>query len=105
MRLRWAWLCVFTLCAVAAAVSPAWSVCGNGIVEQNEVCDGSECCTATCTVAPNGTTCGKPATTCRLASACFDFTCFDGALVPDGTPCDDGDGCTVGESCRTGECV
>jgi hypothetical protein len=86
-------------------VSPAWSVCGNGIVEQNEICDGSECCTATCTQAPNGTACGRPATSCRLPSACFDFTCFDGALVADGTACDDGDACTAGEICRKGECV
>src|SRR5262249_11552235 len=64
-----------------------------------------ECCTAKCTQAPNGTACGQPATACHLPSACYDFNCFDGALVPDGTPCDDGDGCTVGESCRKGQCV
>jgi hypothetical protein len=96
-------LCALALGAVLAVVRPpsvaAQPLCGNGTIDNNEQCDGQECCTAQCTMAPNGTPCGAPAGPCRLSGGCFDFTCFDGDVLSDGTPCDDGDPCTVGETC------
>ena len=105
MRSRHPSLCILALCAVVAAARPASAVCGDGIVDNNEFCDGQECCTAQCTVAPNGTPCGPPAGPCRLSGACFDFTCFQGDVLPAGSPCDDGDPCTVGETCSKLDCV
>ena len=108
MRLRCSPLCVLALCAVVGVfrpVSAGAQLCGNGTIDNNEQCDGQECCTAQCTMAPNGTPCGAPAGPCRLSGGCFDFTCFDGDVLPDGTPCDDGDPCTVGETCLKRDCV
>jgi hypothetical protein len=103
-------LCIVALATVLALVPPGSAgtlpaVCGNGIVENNEICDGQECCTAACTFAPDGTSCGTPAGPCKLPSACFDFVCFAGDRLPDGTPCDDGDPCTIGETCNKLDCV
>ena len=109
MKFRRAPLFVLALCAVVGLFRPASAgaqpLCGNGTIDNNEFCDGQECCTAQCTIAPNGTPCGAPAGPCRLSGGCFDFTCFDGDVLPDGTPCDDGDPCTVGETCRKLDCV
>jgi hypothetical protein len=102
-------LLVLALCAVVGSVRPAnggnLPVCGNGVVEGNEICDGQACCTASCTFAPNGTPCGPAAGPCRLSGGCFDFTCFPGDVLPQGSPCDDGDPCTVGETCNKLDCV
>jgi hypothetical protein len=93
---------MLVLCAVVGGGAPApggtLPVCGNGIREANEACDGGDCCTSACTIAPNGTPCGT-AGPCKLSGACIDFTCFDGAYLPDGAACSDGDPCTVGETC------
>jgi hypothetical protein len=50
------------------------AVCGNGIVEAGEACDGGTCCTGSCTNVPNGTYCGKPE-----PWACWINTCKDGS--------------------------
>jgi cysteine-rich repeat protein len=39
-------------------------VCGNGVIEPDEDCDGDDCCTATCTFAPAGTPCTADADPC-----------------------------------------
>jgi hypothetical protein len=83
----------------------AMAVCGDGTLDGNEACDSSPCCTMSCQLAPNGTSCGAPPNACRLASACFDFTCFEGDVLRDGTPCDDGDPCTVDDRCLDAACV
>jgi hypothetical protein len=53
----------------------------------------------------DGTSCGQPASACRLTSACYDTICFDGDVLPDGASCDDGDPCTVGDTCRDAVCL
>ncbi len=109
MRLRRTSPVVLALCAVVATSSGAaaqtGAVCGNGIVEANEQCDGTPCCTSTCVPAPNGTPCGKPAEACQLGGVCLDFTCFPGGSQPDGVACEDGDPCTVGDVCRAAQCI
>jgi len=108
MGIRRALLCVLALCAVVGifrSASAGAQLCGNGIIDNNEECDGQECCTAQCTRAPDGTPCGAPAGPCLLASGCYDSVCFNGTVLPDGTSCDDGDPCTVGETCLKRDCV
>jgi PKD repeat protein len=57
---------------VGGATGP---MCGNGVPEAGEACDGGECCGATCQ--------------------------YD----PDGTPCNDGDTCTPASTCMAGVCT
>lgn len=86
---------------------PVVSVCGNGVVEGAEACDGGACCEADCTLSLAGTVCRAsidpecdPAETCDGAAV----TCPEDTLLPDGNVCDDGVVETVGESCTAGLC-
>jgi hypothetical protein len=90
---------------VLAGPRGANAVCGDGVIDNNEQCDGGPCCTAACVFAPNFTPCGIPSGPCRIGGACFDFECFVGSVIPDGTPCDDGDACTTRDVCRNAQCV
>ena len=49
------------VCDGAGGCAGDVAVCGNGILEPGETCDGGTCCSPTCTALPNGTKCGKPA--------------------------------------------
>ncbi len=46
------------------------AVCGNGIVEAGEDCDGGDCCTQTCQFAAAGTTCRAASDLCDAGEAC-----------------------------------
>lgn len=48
----------------------AASICGNGIVEIGEDCDGSSCCTPTCTIAPSKTICRPSINSCDRPEFC-----------------------------------
>jgi hypothetical protein len=58
-------------------------VCGNGIVEAGEPCDGSECCTPSCTFVANDTPCTDD------GEVCTDDACSFGACVHDFDPTND----------------
>jgi hypothetical protein len=71
---------------------PPCAVCGNGIVEPGEECDGGDCCTATCTFEPDTTVCRASTGSCDPAEACTgtSVTCPDDVVI---TACLNGDGC------------
>ncbi len=104
-------------------------VCGNGIVDAGEQCDGgpagNPCCVA-CKFAPGGTPC-PDGNVCNGDETCSAFgqcvpgtpiTCIDNNLCTDDgcdpavgctftnndLPCDDGNGCTVADMCGGGAC-
>lgn len=105
------------------------AVCGNGIVEAGEQCDGGACCTTACQYAPAGAACndGNACTQtdrcqagmcvgsqpvgciasdqCHAAGACNPATgaCSNPANA-NGTPCDDGNACTQTDTCQSGLC-
>lgn len=60
-------------------------VCGNGIVEAGEACDGGQCCTMACAYASEGSACSD-------GDACTPSDACDGAgeCIPGGTTCGDG---------------
>ena len=66
-------------------------VCGNGVVEAGEQCDGADAvaCPGRCNVAT--CTCTPPSGPC------------DGQI--DGTPCDDANACTATDTCQAGTCT
>jgi len=56
-----------TISSFKPAVS---AVCGNGIVESGEQCDGGSCCTSTCTFQSSSTVCRSSAGACDIAEHC-----------------------------------
>ncbi len=104
-------------------------VCGNGVREAAEQCDGGSCCTATCTFAGNGTSCsdgnactqvdqcqsgtcvGSTPLTCTAADQCHVAgTCNPATGVcsnppkANGTTCNDGNTCSTNDVCSGGSC-
>ena len=91
-----------TKCAAGALEGAA---CGNGVVESGEECDGTACCSATCSFASAGTACGdatdtvcNPADTCDGAGACL------ANVAADGDACDNGIFCDGADTCKEGVC-
>lgn len=89
---------------IAVTCTTGTVVCGNGIREGNEQCDGGNCCTTACTYAPPGTSCTdgifcNGEETCDAAGVCRNGTpviCEDDGLYCNGTEyCDENAG-----SCR-----
>ena len=81
------------------SLEPDCSQCGNGVVESGEQCDGGPCCSATCAIAPDGTSCSD-GDACSQDEVCSGGTCTGSPLG-----CDDGDACTE-DSCDPGSgCV
>jgi hypothetical protein len=76
--------------------------CGNGIFEGTEACDGSSCCTTTCTLASSGTTCRASAGVCDVAETCSgtSSTCPADSFQSSSTVCRPSAGvCDVAEIC------
>lgn len=76
-------------------------VCGNGIIDPGEQCDGGVCCSSECQYDVGGS-CADD------GSACTSDVCdASGACThPNNSePCDDSDACTVGDTCSGGTCV
>jgi len=111
------------------------STCGDGVVNGAEQCDlgsangAGSCCTASCTVATDGSSCndgnactqadtcqeglctGNNPVVCTAPDQCFAAgICDPGTgqcsivLQPDGFACTDGDACTQADSCQAGVC-
>jgi len=87
------------------------AVCGNGVVEGDEECDGGLCCLpGTCKVRPAGTPCRAVVSVdpCDVADTCDGLSggCRN-EKKPVGSPCNDGDDrCTSNDRCRSnGRCA
>jgi uncharacterized delta-60 repeat protein len=113
-------------------------VCGNGVLEAGEPCDdgnvaNGDCCSSTCTVEANGSSCNADDDACTVADSCQAGSCVAGAPVvcdpegectlagqceptlgicfylprADGTACDDGEPgtCSTGDQCVAGVCA
>ncbi len=82
-------------------------VCGNGILESGEQCDGGVCCTGTCQFASAGTVCRFPADQCDATEFCTGSSadCPANSYVPDGWACNDGNACTQNDACSSGVCT
>ena len=78
------------------------SVCGNGVVEAGEQCDGGACCTATCTFKLSGTVCRTSAGPCDVAESCTGASaaCPSDGFAPAATICRAAaSACDVAEHC------
>jgi hypothetical protein len=78
------------------------AVCGNGIVEDGESCDGGACCTVACSFASAASVCRGSAGACDVAEACTGSTadCPADTFAAAGTECRGSAGaCDVAEAC------
>jgi hypothetical protein len=79
--------------------------CGNNVVDAHETCDptapgASLCCTATCSVAQNGTVCRSSTGACDAAETCTNGACPSDVMATSGTVCRAAAGaCDVAEVC------
>ncbi|MBX7193266.1 MAG: hypothetical protein K1X94_14525 [Sandaracinaceae bacterium] len=81
------------------------AVCGNGMLEAGEECDGGDCCTTSCTFASSSTVCRAAVPGgCDVAESCngTSNSCPSDAVVATGTVCRAAvpGGCDVAESCN-----
>jgi hypothetical protein len=75
-----------------ACQCPPCAVCGNGIVEPGEQCDGGACCTPACTFQPSSLVCRPSTGPCDPAESCpgTGINCPADVKI---TTCINGDGC------------
>jgi hypothetical protein len=73
----------------AADIATYKYLCGNGVVDAGEQCDGGACCTTACTFASSSTTCRAAANECDLAETCTgsSATCPSDTVKVAGTAC------------------
>jgi len=104
-------------------------VCGNGVIEAGEQCDGGGCCLSTCRPVADGSPCtdynvctqtdqcqsgrcvGSNPVICQASDQCHDAGSCDPAAgtcsnpaKPYGTPCNDDSRCTTDDICSGGFC-
>ncbi|MFC1734372.1 NosD domain-containing protein, partial [candidate division KSB1 bacterium] len=78
------------------------AVCGNGVIEGSEQCDGGACCTGSCTYSSGSTTCRASSGACDVAETCTgsSATCPADTFQPALTVCRaSADICDIGETC------
>eukprot|EP01114_Cavostelium_apophysatum_P017282 TRINITY_DN50_c0_g1_i1.p1 TRINITY_DN50_c0_g1~~TRINITY_DN50_c0_g1_i1.p1 ORF type:complete len:895 (+),score=192.43 TRINITY_DN50_c0_g1_i1:91-2775(+) len=78
------------------------AVCGNGIIETGESCDGGACCSGSCTYLSSATVCRSSAGACDVAEYCTgnNFVCPADGFAPSSTTCRSSAGpCDVAEKC------
>ncbi len=63
--------------------APAFALCGDGVVDADEQCDGTACCSASCRFESYGTACADDGEVCTR-----DICDGAGACIHDGTPLD-----------------
>eukprot|EP01114_Cavostelium_apophysatum_P005234 TRINITY_DN15_c0_g1_i4.p1 TRINITY_DN15_c0_g1~~TRINITY_DN15_c0_g1_i4.p1 ORF type:complete len:1108 (+),score=287.35 TRINITY_DN15_c0_g1_i4:71-3394(+) len=77
-------------------------VCGNGIIESGEQCDGGDCCTSSCTFKSSGTLCRGSSGACDVAEYCSgtNFVCPADSFLSSATVCRASNGpCDNAEYC------
>ncbi|HEY3358198.1 MAG TPA: kelch repeat-containing protein [Polyangia bacterium] len=85
--------------------------CGNGVVDPGEQCDGTACCTATCSFAAPGAGCAGGLGTCLAGGQCCQGCVSAGACLAGNTldHCGLGGGvcasCTDANPCSTDSCT
>ncbi len=91
---------------LAGIPTPPPDTCGDGALDAGEECDDGnradgDCCSASCTFEPYGSTCAAD------GNDCTDDVCDGAGLcgVNNTEPCEDGDLCTDGDICADGACV
>jgi choice-of-anchor A domain-containing protein/fibro-slime domain-containing protein len=78
------------------------SVCGNGVIESGEQCDGGSCCTTSCTFSSSSSVCRPSAGSCDVPETCTgsSSTCPSDSFASSSTVCRSSQGpCDVAESC------
>jgi subtilisin-like proprotein convertase family protein len=86
-----------------AEIDPPCQVCGNGVVEGTEQCDGGACCEADCTYSPSTDVCRPSAGVCDVAESCTGTSalCPPDGFAPSSQICrpDTGGGCDLTDFC------
>ena len=77
------------------------AVCGDGIVQGSEPCDGGPCCSSTCTPLVLGTVCTADSNVCTTDRCDGAGTCV---ATPNAASCDDGIFCNGTDTCLAGSC-
>lgn len=76
------------------------AVCGNGVKETGEACDGGACCTSSCTFRPNTFTCRASAGICDPAESCTGSSALCPSDAKSSSQCRASAGvCDLAESC------
>jgi len=82
--------------------APIVAVCGNGVVESGEQCDGGACCSSACTFSSSSTVCRASAGVCDVPEYCSgsSITCPSNSFGPSSLVCRPSVSvCDVSESC------
>ncbi len=81
------------------------AICGDGVVDAGEGCDGGGCCANDCVLIANGIECRAAPGQCDVAENCDGLSalCPDDQVAVHGTSCSAEEPCTSG-ACQAGEC-
>lgn len=92
--------------SVTINVGAPSALCGNGVLNGGEQCDGGACCTAGCQLRVAGAVCRAASGPCDVAETCSGASpsCPANGFKSNGSPCSDGNLCNGLELCQTGVC-